>query len=463
MMRMDTKLLLALGGSRGLLSPWRCLRPTAWWVAMWVVLTCHTTSAQAQSGGDRSETETSDAGEGNGRSWRQPRLLILPQRRTPPEILRQVVQLTRDIGELVIGSEFIRAARARGFDPTSAEAFEALLAEQQVDVVVVVGYARRAGRSYLQLTYREGRGGFELLEEEHAIPGNQIGEEVEWRILNELRLAINTVLAPGSAEGGEKQPSTTQLPAIVLPMQRERDERLPSAPPSGQKLALHIGMSVGFGMGTRSFYVPTQVTPVRLANTLFPAMSLRLFTEYEPRAQGRLTWTAEARYLTSLGLKTTDTRLDGSTATTGSRSHRLDIEGGLRYRITEGKVSVALGGAFGWGLRFFSSEAAVTVPNFFMAGPYLRPAVRVGFLQDRVIVGADPLLEWLAIIDHTLTDAGLKSMAFALGIEAQVQYRVLNALSLVLLFRESHAFLSAPGISPNDTERLLVLQAVYRP
>ncbi len=212
----------------------------------------------------------------------------------------------------------------------------------------------------------------------------------------------------------------------------------------------------------RSFEMPGEAGLVRLETEPFPAATLRLLLDVEPRARGRLTVGGELRYLTSVGLRSTDERADGSERNTASRSHRLDVDVYAAVRLGESPGSVRLGAGLGWGVRAFDSEAPVTLPDYGLGGPRLR-AFAVFPIAERLLVALGPEVEWLLVVDDSLTGQGVDAGTLAVGGEARVRLALFDAFHAEALYRESHATLSADGGDSTDRERYGALELLYRP
>lgn len=405
-----------------------------------------------ESAPDAGEGEEASEGEGDGSDWVRPRLLVIRDRQTPRRLMREVTGLFESVGDVVAGTEFEREARARGLPPTSATAFEQLLPDLDVALVIVVGVSRVGGRAHVTLSYREGRFGLELLDEEHPLAGDRLTEAQQGRVTAEARLAMAAVTRPEapvvSATGDAQSPLVSS----------SRDEA--SVEPGA---AVHIGVSAGFGIGTRFFEMPAAPGIVRLSTSPFPAAQLRLRVELEPTARGRVTVLTDLSYLTSVGLRTTDMRLDGTSRQTASRSQRLSMVGALRYRFGEELTRPTLEGRLGWAFRLFSSEAPVTLPDFGLSGPELGIELRLPFAQGRVALGFGPSVHVFALVTDGLAQHGV-GRGVGVGGEARVHVELTAALALEAFYRESHSFLSTSiDRDVSDVERFATVQAIYRP
>ena len=390
--------------------------------------------------------------------WDVPRVMVVAARRTPRRLEYQVRELMIQVGDVVSSDDYEREARARGFPADGDAALEALLPGRDIALVVTVSERRVRRDRYLRIVYREGRYGMALLTEDHPVAGDRVGEEISQRILAEARLALAAITRPrGASPAGGGEGGAAVGPGF-LPDEPRAGER--PAPSPGT--AVHIGLAAGVGFGMRSFDVPTELGIVRLSTDPFPAALLRLVVDVEPEAQGRLAVGGELRYLTSVGLRSTDRRTDGTERNTSSRSQRLDAEIHGRYRLADPIDAVSIGAGIGWGIRSFSSEAPVTLPDYALGGPRLRAIVLLP-LADRIQIELAPEIVWLVSIDDSLTNEGVASTAFAVGAEARIRVALFGPFLAEASYRESHALLSNPRGDSGDIERWATLQLLYRP
>jgi hypothetical protein len=402
--------------------------------------------------GDEAGTDTPPPVEGQpatppGADDELPRILFVPEPRTPRELVREVAEVLDTVGQAADTDAYVRDARARGLRPDSEEAFDPLLAAQNVALVIVVG--RTEDRNRVHLIYREGRLGFALLEEEHDLAGRDIPPEVANRILAEARLALAAVTRP--AEGGPV--------AAPVPMERAEDRRRPDRAEVGT--AVHVGVSAGLGMGTRSFELDTDAGGLRLATDPFPAAVLSLRIQIEPEARGQLELEGTVRYLTSVGLRTTDQRTALETA---SRAQRLELDAAGRLRLGASQSALALEAALGWALRSFSSEAPVSLPDYLLGGPYARIGVILPLMEGRLRLVVSGEAQLIVTIGDDLAEAGGQAPGVALGYEGTLRYQLTDAISLAALYRESYAsFENVRGGAAGDFERFAAITITYRP
>ncbi|MEM9191398.1 MAG: hypothetical protein AAGF12_19660 [Myxococcota bacterium] len=398
-----------------------------------------------------------DGGEAEaGPGWERPTILLVPLRRTPDRLVRQVAELLEPVGDLSSADDYAREARARGLPPESDEAFEAVLPELDVDLVMVVGV--RAGRRSrrnprprrIHIVYREGRFGMALLDEEHDLPGDRLLEGNAQRVVSEARLALAVITRP---EASRAAPSPIELP--TAPPAREGPGRTPGT-------AVQVVLSAGGGFGMRSFELPDPDGLARLSTSPFPSAEVALGLDVEPTARAPLRIGGRINYRSSIGLRTSDRRLDGTERETSSRSHRLDLWLTGSYRLTDAVEGPRLAAALGWGIRLFSSEAPVNIPDYALGGPQLQLGIVFPIVPGLVRVALRPEVALILTVDEALRDRGFSSTAVAVGGEAEVQLRLTGPFYAGLRYRESHALLSAAD-SVSDVERYLAIVAEYRP
>jgi hypothetical protein len=149
--------------------------------------------------------------------------------------------------------------------------------------------------------------------------------------------------------------------------------------------------------------------------------------------------------------------------TTPARSQRFDVRVGATYRLEDGPSGVALGGALGFGLRAFDSEAAVTLPDYALSGFSLRLSLVLPLLDGRLSIELHPELEWIAFVDDALTQTGVGGSALSVGADARVVFGIVGPFHAELFYRESHAFLDSSFGDSGDVERYATLGLLYRP
>lgn len=430
---------------------------TAWWIVLalaapaWAQEDAPPDEEHAENAGDSSGEEGSGE-EIDTSDWQLPRALVVIGPRVHAAVASQVSDVLRGVAEVVDGRGYARRAQREGLRPTSDTAYESLLAEENVALVVELQMGRIRFIPTVRIIYREGRGGFVLLDEQHPLSGLRLLGAERRRIADEVRLALAvTTRPPGSGPA-----------SVADELRRDPDEERPrdeDAPGS----VIEIAIAAGAGFGTRSFRLPTQAGEVRLGTTPFPAARVDLGLHVRPTAESRLRAGFALSYVTSMALRTTDRRIDGSTRETASRSQRLDAQADLDVRLGAARESTALRISLGWTLRRFSSEAPVTLPDFGLGGPRLAVGLLVPLWNGRIRLHAAPDLQLLVRASDSLRDEGLDGTSVALGGEAGVSIRLRDALRAQLTYRESHALLTSSLGDGRDVDRYVALQLVYAP
>lgn len=400
-------------------------------------------TAGAQDAAEAGPQEGSGEDAGEAFTWSVPRLLIVSERGTPVAVTRAVARLVEGIGEQIDPDDYLREARARGLAPTSDVAYEQILPELSVSLVIEV-HLVGAGRSRrLRLVYREGRSGLALLEEEHAFDaGGAAGRS----ILGEARLA---------------------LAAITLPSGRPREDaprRTVRAADAEPGTAVHVALAAGAGFGTRSSAVSIPAGLLRLDTSPFPAAAIELEVDVEPRARGRFALGGGLRYFTSVGFRLTEQRADGSLRETPARAQRFEAGASVSWRLAPALDAVTVEGGVGWGLRLFSSEAPVQLPDYVLSGPVVRAGVALPIRGGRFVLAVAPEVQWVVSVGDDLRALGVSSTAVAIGGEARARWNATSTLAVEASYLESHALLgSRSGSGTTDVERFAALRAIYQP
>jgi hypothetical protein len=400
--------------------------------------------AEEDGAGDATEVDGTDGEMAPDEGYETPTVLLVPARDTPDDLLDDVRALIAEAGQLVDPGDYEREARSRGLPADSAETLAAILPEMfpELDLVVVVGANRPSRATLVSLRYHD-RFGLEILDEEHSIRGNILTSESRARVLSEVRLALAVITRPRGGLG--------ELGGGVAPGE------------ATASLAVHVAIEAGAGIGTRELSLPTRSGVVGLDTAVFPAAAVRLSIDIEPIARGQLTIGADAEYLSSFGLVTTDRRVDGSTRETSSRSQRIAAGLRLSYRVESALDTVSLGVALSWSALSFSSEAPVSLPNYTLQGPVLAFGVILPVAGGMLSFSLFPELQWIVDVGGALNTIGVAASGAAFGGSARIRLRILDELFADLTYRESHAFLSTESGSGTDVERFVTLRLVYRP
>lgn len=400
--------------------------------------------ALAQDDVEAEPVEESGDPELAGEDYEAPTVLVIARRDTPDALLEDVRALLAQAGELVSGDDYEREARSRGLPAESAEAMSAILPEAmpELDLVLVVGANRPSRATLVSLTYLD-RFGLQILEEEHSIRGNLLTDESRERVLSEVRLALAVITRP---RGG-----LSELGGGIAPGE------------ASASLAVHVGIEAGAGFGTRELSIPTSAGIVGLDAAVFPAAGVQLSIDVEPTARGQLTLGGDVEYLSSLGLVTTDRRIDGTMRDTSSRSQRIAAAVRLAYRVDAALDTVSLGVSLAFSALSFTSEAPVSLPDFTLLGPLLSPFVVLPVPGGLFSFTLAPEVQWIVDVGGGLSQIGVSSSGAAVGGAARVRLRILDEFFADLTYRESHAFLSSSAGGGTDVERFVTVRLVYRP
>ena len=84
------------------------------------------------------DDEGMESMDGDAPEWDQPRIMVIRERRTPTPLFRAARRIAGQAGEVVDAGSHTREARSRGIPPTSDEAFEQLLPDADVTLVMIV-------------------------------------------------------------------------------------------------------------------------------------------------------------------------------------------------------------------------------------------------------------------------------------------------------------------------------------
>jgi len=394
---------------------------------------------EAQSASD---VEPLEAAEEDSEDWELPKILVIRAPRTPDRLMRGVLELVAPVGEIVDWREFEREARRSGLSATADATLETMLQGRDITLIIIVGRRVVNRRPVVALSYREGRFGTPLLSAEHPIFGDTIPDRVAERIQAETVLAV-TALTRSSTSVNTDENDRPNSPALA-------------------GSTVQFGVSAAGGVGSRGFEGPLEAGSVRLETGLFPSASMRIHTRYEPVARGRFAIQAELGYLTSVGLQTTDTRIDGSTRSTSSRAQRLDLGMEFRYRLGEAQTAVTLGLWAGYAARVFDTEAPVSLPDYSLGSGTFALRVTIPLGSERFALMLGPMLEWVFPIGEGLNTAD-PAPGLAFGGAARLTVGLTSAWLLQLAYQESHVSLQAPLGAVNDVERFATLGIIYAP
>jgi len=374
--------------------------------------------------------------------WDRPKILVIRAPRTPDRLMRGVLELVSPVGEIVDWREFEREARRSGLSATADASLETMLRDRDITLIIIVGRRVVNRRPVIALSYREGRFGTPMLSEEHPIFGDSIPDRVAERIQAETILAVTALTRPA--------------------MRDTPDATTNDSAPVQAGAVVQFGVSAGLGVGSRGFEGPLEAGSVRLETSVFPSATMQIRTLFEPVARGRFSMQAELEYQTSVGLRTTDTRIDGSTRETSSRAQRLDLGLALSLRLGDSPTAVTLGLWAGYATRIFDTEAPVSLPDYSLGSVATGLRVTIPLGSERIVLMASPTLEFVFPVGDGL-NAAAPEPGIAYGGMARLQIGLTSAWALEAIYRESHATLPASVGSVRDVERFATLGVVYAP
>ena len=231
-----------------------------------------------------------------------------------------------------------------------------------------------------------------------------------------------------------------------------------TAPASGA--AVEAQLSLGAGIGTRSFLRPTTLGAQRLNDVLFPAVDVGLALHAWPDDSFSLG--VLLRYQSSLGLEIDERPLFGLPTSLDVRAERIEVSVAPTFRLGDSSTSVALGFPLGFAMRTFWPEAnEFRTPGYSLAGPQLRAELIIPF-SESFGLRLGPELIWALAIDDSITSQGVASQAIAIGGEAALHLQLGAVLGIELCYRESHAFASTTVTTAlfEDVERFAVVRLV---
>ncbi|MGB0680087.1 MAG: hypothetical protein ACPGUV_10540 [Polyangiales bacterium] len=440
-----------------------------------------------------------------------PRVLYVPTGGVPRAVSKAVEKLIDKRGRRASTAGYRAAARRRRLRPSSVRALRRVGTRGGVRLMVV---ATTKGRRTLLLTYRRGNNAGRIMQGEYRISSSgKLGKAAKKEILSDLKevLGGRRRTASGSAASRRRASSDSSDSRRRGARERERDEEDEDEDEDDEDDAdedddeddadedddedededddedededddedededdeglideeegespLTAALTGGFGLGNRAINLPTLGGNAELATRPFPTFHANMLFGIETSSARHFQIGLQARYFTSAALKVNDVRPDGTTRTVDARSQHLAAGLHFRFNILEKERSPYIVIGAGYGFRFFSSEQAVTVPGFTLAGPYLRPGVFFHIGSGPLRVGLIPDFGFLVQVGEQLRDQGVASSGAIFGGEAQLFYRVLRPLDLGFMFRESHARVSAAdGGTFTDAERFVMLLLRY--
>ncbi|MDD9939507.1 MAG: hypothetical protein OXU20_00465 [Myxococcales bacterium] len=237
------------------------------------------------------------------------------------------------------------------------------------------------------------------------------------------------------------------------------DEPTSREPESAAWLALEV--SVGVGAGTRAFERPIPVGTQKLPDTAFGAANLM--------ARARL-WPGDAvsldlvlSYQTSLGMRIREPAPFALPKDIDVRSHRLALAFAPTLRLGDSARALALAFPLGFVVRHLWPQTdQYRTPEYMLGGAFIRPEL-LWPLTDSVRLRIGPEVQWLPLLDGTLTRSGVSCcQGVAIGAQGSLQADLSEAIAVELFYRESHASVSANRGTLGDVERFVTAGLVGR-
>lgn len=410
-------------------------------------------------------------------------MLFVPAGSVPARIRRTVERLLATRSVLVSYETYARAASARDLYPSNIRAIRTIATQQGASVIVVAGYGGHHRRRVLTLRYFSGQTGELVTRRNHGLRGQHLRAASQHGILRDLDAAAGgnagAAAPPPTEGGGDEPPAATGDGGLPPPVDwgaqedaaneaaAEEPEESSSGESGGSSAADNrqwgFSLALGAGIAQRQSTIPTMAGPARLATVPFPAVQGQILGYVRPEPGEHLRVALSVRYTSSVGLLGEDQLADGTTRTTDMRSHHLSI--GLRTDIplAPGDKPTQLLLEAGWGFRMLDSEIRVSIPDYTLHGLYARVGLFFNVADTPLSIGLVPEIGHMLNLSDELTQDGMVSDGFHVGAEAHIRLQVIPEISVQLMYRESHAFLSS-GFEEdmNDVERYGILRAQYQ-
>lgn len=165
-------------------------------------------------------------------------------------------------------------------------------------------------------------------------------------------------------------------------------------------------------------------------------------------------------YQTSIGHSVDELHVASTPHPLAVRSHRFEASLAPELRFGDAR-ELRLSLALGYTTRSLRPEVHhLLTPSYSLAGPFIRPALRVPILTKRLALQLAPELIGIVEVGDALNERGIESGGLGLGGEASLELRLGAHFSVVMTFRESHIVLSAQGGDASDVERFLSARIV---
>lgn len=241
----------------------------------------------------------------------------------------------------------------------------------------------------------------------------------------------------------EPPPTPTSEPAL--------DADAPPATPPTRSVRLRSAAGAGFG--TLSYERPTSTGVEVLPATPFGALDVLVgVTAWPERA---FSLDVLFAYQTSIGLAVELQPLYALPESIAARFHRGEASIAPVFRLGDDARSVAIAVPLGIVAQFFEpSVHPYSLARYGLAGPNARVELRA-WLGKLVSVRAGPEIEWIAIINQGLADAGACCQGYAFGGQGAIEAAVGPVFRASLAYRESRGFAPAGAWRFKNIERFL--------
>ena len=229
-----------------------------------------------------------------------------------------------------------------------------------------------------------------------------------------------------------------------------------AAPAAEAGPATPVGPSVrirayaGFGIGTRGFSRPTALGEQSLSSQVLPAAEVGLDVIAWPEDDFALAF--QLRYQTLLWFVVTEKPPFALPNEVDARSERVELSITPSWKLGPVRLDVPLGATI---RTFWPNVHALMTPGYSLIGPHAR-LMLAARIAGPISVRLGPELQWIMLIDDSLTSTGVNSQGVAIGGEAAVELALSDTWALGLTYRESHALVgSTRSVSFEDIERFL--------
>lgn len=231
----------------------------------------------------------------------------------------------------------------------------------------------------------------------------------------------------------------------------------PAAASDGEFPALHVRVSGGVGVGSRSVNWPNSGETWAVETGMFAAFDLN--ASFHIAVSSACALGLDLSYQTSVGAKVTENHVAAATEDIGIRSNEL---AGL-FAIALGGPSFTITPAVGYGTRGLRPAVHhLLTPSGSLAGPLARLGARLA-ITDAVALRVVPEAQYVLVGD-AFQELGIARTGLGVGGEVALEVAVSAEVSLELSGRIAHAWMdTTSGTSAQDTERFATARLVWQP